>query len=155
LVAGIHVLDIRSLYWENEHQWSVKDFTFTSWVIYVPIGWRHPFTRYWQPLLGKTTATCSLPHPENERQWSINGYQLRILGNSCSDWLQTYIYEILAAFTGKTTATWSLPHPENERQQSVNRFCGCGFGNQVSARIFAFITELSTALICNNTIYQR
>jgi len=69
--------------------------------------------------MGKTPATCSLPHSENVRQRSVNDFQLRILGNLCSDWLQTSIYEILAAFTGKTTATWSTPHPENERQRSV------------------------------------
>jgi len=46
--------------------------SFTSWVIYVPISCTHPFVRYWQPLLGKTKATCSLPHPGNERQQSVN-----------------------------------------------------------------------------------
>jgi len=67
--------------------------------------------------------TCSLQHPENECQRSVNDVQLRVLGNSSSDWLQISIYEILAAFTGKTTATWSLLHPENERQLNVNN-CG-------------------------------
>jgi len=27
---------------------------------------------YWQPLWVKEPATCSLPHPENERQESVN-----------------------------------------------------------------------------------
>jgi hypothetical protein len=43
-------------------------FSFASGVSYVPIGCRHPFMRYWQPLLAKTTAKYSLQHPENERQ---------------------------------------------------------------------------------------
>jgi len=62
-------------------------FSFASWVIYVPIGCRHQFLWYCQPSLGKTKATCSLPHPKNERQWSVNNFQVRILRNLCSDWL--------------------------------------------------------------------
>jgi len=76
-------------------------FSFASWVSYVPIGCSHPFMIYWQPLLAKTTATCSLRHPENERQRSVNDFQLCILGKLCSDRLQTSIYERLAAFSGK------------------------------------------------------
>jgi len=78
--------------------------SFASWVIHVPIGCRHPFHRYWQPLLGKTTATCSLPHPENECERSVNNLKLRILGNLFSDSLQQYMYQILAAFTGKNNS---------------------------------------------------
>jgi len=74
------------------------------WIIYVLIGYRHPFLRYWLPLLAKTTATCSLPHPENERQQSVNNFYLDILGNLFSDWLQASIYQILAAFTGKNNS---------------------------------------------------
>jgi len=81
-------------------------FSFASWLIYVPIGCIHPFIQYWQPLLAQTTAQCSLPHPENERQRSLNSF-------SC-----------------------------------------CIFSNQVIALIFAFITELLTAIIGKNTIYQ-
>jgi len=76
-------------------------FSLASGVSYFPIGSRHPFMRYWQPLLAKTTATCSLRHPENERQQSINDFQLCILSKLSSDWCQTSSYEILAAFTGK------------------------------------------------------
>jgi hypothetical protein len=46
--------------------------SFASWLIYFPIGCRHPFFSHWQPLLGKTTPTCSLPHSENEHQWCVN-----------------------------------------------------------------------------------
>jgi len=88
LVADTHLSDIGNLYWEKWQRhapccilrMSVNGVSmivsFASWVIYVPIGWRHPFTRYWQPLLGKTTATCSLPHPENDCQWSVNNFHL-------------------------------------------------------------------------------
>jgi hypothetical protein len=43
-------------------------FGFESCVINVLIRYRHPFMRYWQRLLAKPTVTCSLQHPENERQ---------------------------------------------------------------------------------------
>jgi hypothetical protein len=60
--------------------------------------------RYWQPLLAKPTVTCTLRHPENERQQSIKDFWLCILGRLCYDWLQTSIYEILVAFTGKNNS---------------------------------------------------
>jgi allantoicase len=50
-------------------------FSFASGVCYIPIGVSHPFTRYWQPLLAKTTVTGSLRHPENERQQRVNSYR--------------------------------------------------------------------------------
>jgi hypothetical protein len=43
-------------------------------MIFVLVGYRHPFFSYWLPLLAKTTATCSLPHPKNERQQSVNNF---------------------------------------------------------------------------------
>ena len=42
--------------------------SFVAGVSYIPIGCGYPFMRYWQPLLAKTTVTCSLRHLENERQ---------------------------------------------------------------------------------------
>jgi hypothetical protein len=75
-------------------------FSFASRLSYVPIGVKRPFLRYWQPLLAKTTVTCSLRHPENESQRSVNDFQLCILSKLCSNRCQTSIYEILAAFTG-------------------------------------------------------
>jgi len=92
-VADTHSSDIGSLNWEKLQQHvpglilkmningGSRTFRFAFWVIYVPIGCRHPYTRYWQPLLGKTTVTCYMPHPENERQRSINNSQLRIFGD--------------------------------------------------------------------------
>jgi len=55
----------------------------------------------------------------------------------------------------KSTATYSLPHAENERQRSINSFSCCIFGNHGIALIFAFITELFTAMIAKNSMYQR
>jgi len=153
LLAEIHLSDNGSLYLEKlqRHapyrimQFSINGastiVSFASWVIHVPIGCRHPFNRYSLPVLGNTTATCSLLHPENERQLIINNLQLWIVGNWFSDWLQASIYQILAAFTGNNTATCSLPHPENECQRSVNNFSCCIFGNQDITLISAFITE--------------
>jgi len=98
--------------------WTI--FGLASWIIYVQIGCRHPFNRYWLPLLRKTTVTCSLPHPDNDRQRSVNDFQLRILGNLCPNWLQTPIYQILAAFTGKNNsdmlpaASWEWASAERQ-----------------------------------------
>jgi len=55
----------------------------------------------------------------------------------------------------KTTVTCSLPHPENECQQNINNCGACIIANEGIARIFERITELSTTLIGENTIYQR
>jgi len=77
LIADIHLSDIGSLYWQKQQRdapcrilrtsvnGASRICNFTSRVLYVPIGCRLPFIRYWQPLLAKTTATCSLPHLEN------------------------------------------------------------------------------------------
>jgi hypothetical protein len=55
---------------QNEHQQRVIRVSMMcslkSWVIYFPIGCRHPSIRYWQPLPEKTTATWSLPNPKNQ-----------------------------------------------------------------------------------------
>jgi hypothetical protein len=80
LVADIYFSDIGSIYWEHQQRHAPyrilrisinsasMNFTFRSWLIYVPIRCRLQFIKYWQPLLAKTAAKCSLPHPENERQ---------------------------------------------------------------------------------------
>jgi hypothetical protein len=54
----------------------------------------------------------------------------------------------------KTTAKCSLLYPENECHWSVNSFSCCIFVNQVIVLIFTFITELLTAIIGKNPIYQ-
>jgi len=78
-------------------------FSFISWVIYVLVGCRNPFIRYCQPLLAKTTATCSLPHPENEPQWRINIVSSCISGNQGIARILVFITELLTALIGKKT----------------------------------------------------
>ena len=73
------------------------------WVNYTAIGCRHPFMKYWQPLLAKTTATCCLWHPENERQWSINSFWSCIYDNQGITRIFVYISVLLPAFIGKNT----------------------------------------------------
>jgi hypothetical protein len=53
--------------------------------------------RYWQHLPPKTTATCSLPHPEHERQQSVNSFSGCIFGNKGIARIFTFILELLTA----------------------------------------------------------
>jgi hypothetical protein len=119
LVTDIHFSDIGCLYWQKQLRHAPcsilttrlnsisTSFSFALLVIYVLIGCRHPFTRYLQPLLAKTTVACSLPHPGHQRQLSIIS------------------------------------------------FSRCIFGHHGIVQIFMSISELLTALIGKNTIYQR
>jgi len=74
-----------------------------SWVIYDPFGCKHPFIRYWQPLLAKTTATYSLPHPDNERQWSVNSLRCYIFLDQGILRIFVRITVLLTALIGKNT----------------------------------------------------
>jgi hypothetical protein len=61
LVVDIYFSDIGSLYWEQQQRHTpcrilrmsvnkaLAIFSFASWLIYVPLGCRHPFIKYWQP----------------------------------------------------------------------------------------------------------
>jgi len=77
--------------------------SFASLVIYFPIGCRHPFIKYWQPLLAKTTTTCSLPHPENKHQRSVNGDSCCIYGNQGIGLIFSFIKESLTALIDTNT----------------------------------------------------
>jgi len=115
LVADIELSNIGILYWQKQQRhapcgilkMSVNGastiFSFASWVSYVPIGCRHPFMRYWQLLLAKTTATCSLRHPEYERQRSINSYRTCIFRNQGIAWIFACITVLLTALLCKNT----------------------------------------------------
>jgi hypothetical protein len=117
LVAGIHFSDIGNLYWENLQRHapchivttSVNRasaiFSFASSLIYIPIGCRHPFIKYWQPLLIKTTATSCLPHPGNERQRSINSFSCCMFSNQVMELIIALITESLTAIIGKIQYT--------------------------------------------------
>jgi hypothetical protein len=130
-------------------------FCFASWIIYVPISCRHPFHRNWQPLLGKSTELCSLPHAENEHQMSVNNLPLCILGSLYSKWLQTSIIRYWQPLLAKRNVTCSLPHPENECHRNINSFSSCIFGNQGVVQNIGFLTEILTTVIGKNTIHQR
>ena len=78
-------------------------FNLTSWVIHVPIGCGDSSIRYWQPLLAKATATCSLPHSGNERQPSVNSFSCCIFGNQGIARIVAFITELLTAVIGKNT----------------------------------------------------
>jgi len=115
LVPNIHLSDIGSCYRHKQPrhpschilQISLNGasmiFSFASWVIYVPSGYRHPFIQYWNPLLAKTTAECSLPHPENKRQWDVNSLCCSIFGNKRIAWIVAFISELFTALIGKYT----------------------------------------------------
>jgi hypothetical protein len=92
-------------------------FSFASWVSYVLIGFRHPFIRYWQHLLAKTTATCSLRHPANEHQRSVNSFMTCIFCNHSIAWIFVYLNVLLTAFLGKNTIYWRW------HRYQINRYC--------------------------------
>jgi hypothetical protein len=112
LVADIHLSDIASLFWENP-QWHAPRciltmsinkvsarFSFAFWEIFVPIGCRHLFIQYLQPLLGKTTPSCSLQHPESGRQRSVNSFSCCILGNQGMMRIFTFVMALLTTLIG-------------------------------------------------------
>jgi len=115
LVAVMHNRHIGSLYRQKRLQHhhcpivrlSVNGvstiFSFASWLIYVLIGCRYPFMSYWQPSGAKTTVTCSLPHPENEGQQSVNSFMSCISRNQGITRIIAYIIEFSTPLTGKNT----------------------------------------------------
>jgi hypothetical protein len=78
LVTDIHFSDNGCLHWLKQQRHAPCRilrmrvngvsimFSFACSAIYVPIGFRYPFTRYWLSVLARTTAAFFLPHPENE-----------------------------------------------------------------------------------------
>jgi hypothetical protein len=77
--------------------------SFPSWLSYIPIGFRHPFMRYWQPCLAETTATCFLWHLETECQWRVNGYRTCIFCNQGIALIFTCILVLLTTLLCKNT----------------------------------------------------
>jgi hypothetical protein len=86
LVADFHLSDIGILHWQTKQRHAPCGIlkmnvnrasiilSFASWIIYVPIVCRHPFMRYWHPLLAKTIGKYSLPHPENDRPQNVTSF---------------------------------------------------------------------------------
>jgi len=55
----------------------------------------------------------------------------------------------------KQCMTHKLPHHETERQWSINNIWSCILGNQGFTKMNQLITELLTAFITKNTMYNR
>ena len=62
--------------------------------------------RYWQSLVAKATAKCSLQHPENEHQWSVNSFRTCILRNPGIACIFACITVLLTALLDKNTIYW-------------------------------------------------
>jgi len=96
-------------------------FGLVSTVIEQSFGHCHAYRTYWQHLLVKDKPTWSSPHSENERQRSVNDFYLSNMGNICSNRLQTFSYEILAAVSGKNNsnmppaASWKWARMEHQQ----------------------------------------
>jgi len=56
-------------------------------------------------IIGKKTATWSLPYSENEHELSVNDFWLCMLGYLCGDSLQISINEALAACSVKSNSS--------------------------------------------------
>jgi len=78
-------------------------FSFASWIIYVPIGWRHRFIRYLLPLSAKTAVTCLLLYPQNKHQCSINGFKSCVLGTQGIAWMFTQITGLVTSLIVNNT----------------------------------------------------
>jgi len=113
LDADINFTDSGCLYWEKPQRHArcrilrmsangaSTIFIFESWVIYFLIGCRHPFIKYWQPLLANTTATYSLQHPDNELPRSINSFSCSIFDNHGIVLISAFIMELLTSVIDK------------------------------------------------------
>jgi len=72
------------------------------------------FLMYWHPLYSKQVERHSLPHPENERQSSVNNWRSCIFGNLSGAWSHVSINKWLAAFMSKwendipAIASWTV-----------------------------------------------
>ena len=65
---------------------------------------------YWQPLKSITGEACSLSHPGNEHQWSVNDVWCYIFGNLSGDCVQIVITDVLASCKGQRGSD-TLPAP--------------------------------------------
>jgi len=77
------------------------------------------------------------------------------LGNLFSDWLQTSIYQILAAFTCKKQQGHAPCRILKMCINVASTVSVVAFGNRGIALISVFITEFLTAVINKNTMYER
>jgi len=127
---------------------------FAFCIFEVAIGCSHPLMMYWTPLDAKTKATCSLPHPENERQQSINNFWSCIVCNlSVACAINSYMKE-WRIFQAKPWWSSMLPHHENVHQWNAHNFWSCILANQGSVQILEHRTELLTACFGENAKYK-
>jgi len=89
--------------------------SYAFWVFLFMVAFRYPtvncniltmvlhfhFPMYWLPLYIKQVERRSLPHPENERQSSVNIWWSCILGSLSGAWSHVSINKWLAAFMSK------------------------------------------------------
>jgi len=78
-------------------------FSFASSVSYVLMSSRHPFMGYRQPLPAKITARCSLQHPENECQPSVNSFRTFIFRNEGTARMFVCVTVLLTTLLGKNS----------------------------------------------------
>jgi hypothetical protein len=114
----MHNGSIGSFYWQKRSQHGYRPIlimsvngastivSFETWVCSVPIGGRHPFMRYWQPLLVKTIVKCSLRHPANECQWSVNSFWTCTFCSQGITQIFGCINELLSTLLGTNTIYW-------------------------------------------------
>jgi len=59
------------------------------------------FSILWLPWWTNLAYSRALPHPENDRQWSVNNFWSCIFGNMSGAWVQASIKMDMAAFIGR------------------------------------------------------
>jgi len=94
---------LSAAFWESASMQGQGLFSFISWVIYVLIGFRHPFIRYWWPLLASPKVTCPLPHPENVHQLSVNSVSCCIFGKQGIGQIFAFVTALLTTPMGTHT----------------------------------------------------
>jgi len=80
---------------------------------------------YWLALSQKRSLTPWLPHPNNNREWSVNDLWPCILENPRAEWLHHLIIELSAAFVGQHLCDTIATSPQNDHHRSINDFSHC------------------------------
>jgi len=106
LVTNIHCSDIYCIHCQKQQRHrpcrilrmrvhgASTIFHITSSLSYVVIGCRHPFTRYWKPLMAKTTSIMKI---------SVNSFSCCIFGNCGIVEIFTFRLALLTTVIGKIT----------------------------------------------------
>jgi len=110
---------------------------------------------YWPCLRAKTIPTHSLPHAENQHQWSVNDFWACILANLSFALWQWFINRGTVAFSTKTVHDICITPSFKWASMESQNLWSCVLGRQGIARIYELISELLTTFIGKNTIYNR